>query len=366
MCRILTVLAAVVLFAPAAVAADPKDKPSETAQKFEALQKDYLQALDAADKLRWAGKTAEAHTALERSNAAALLPKMLELAFFNPSDPVSIDVLQFLSVHGASDAYLCDQVMVLIRRDYLASAKLKHIVHRMDKHTDETADTLRAVIAKNPDRKIAAQACAHLADYLNHEVTAADAITKHDFLKPLLERRAGDDYVKKILSEMDKNKKEVRDLTDLLADKYKGVLPDVADGKPLPDATVEDLAGKKIKLADLHGKVVVLTILSVHDTLAPAIVKHEGELAKMYADKPLTFVTIFADEKKETVNAFLKQVPASGTSAWGGDNLLENWNLAATPTIIVVDAKGVLRSQSNDADGLDDVLPDLVKEAEKK
>ena len=56
-----------------------------------------------------------------------------------------------------------------------------------------------------------------------------------------------------------------------LADKYKDVLPDLAEGKPLPEFALEDLAGKKIKSGDLRGKVVVLCFLTTTDERTAAI-----------------------------------------------------------------------------------------------
>jgi thiol-disulfide isomerase/thioredoxin len=367
MIRTLTAFAAVVLVAAAAEAADEtKAKPSEVAEKFETLKKDYAAATDAYEKLVRAGKAAEAKAALERNNPHDYLNKLVQLAFFHPSDPASFDVLHFLAVHGESDLYLWDQVMGLLRRDHVASPKMKHIVRLLVKRDDDTASLLRDLIAKSPDRKVGAQACRLLLDYTGTEVKTAEEITDKPFLKPLLERRVGEEYLKRVLTDLEKNKKEVADLTDLLADKYKGALPDLATGMLLPESLVDDLAGKKVKLADLRGKVVVLMLLATTDATATKIADHQRELAKKYADRPLVVVNIFVDEKKEAVADFLKKNPTPWTTAWGGakDNLLEDWGLPATPATFVLDGRGVIRSRNRGT--LDEVLPGLVKEAEKK
>jgi peroxiredoxin len=372
MCRTLTALVAVLFVATAVTADDPKDKPkdkpSEVAAKFEPLQKQYLDALDARELLERSGKHAEAEAGWERSKAAALLPKMLELAFFNPSDPASFDVLRFVTVNGASDEYLWDQVMVLLRRDDADNPKMKHIVRLLTKRNDETADLLRAVIAKNPDKKTAAQACRLLLDHVGDEAKMAEEISDKLYLQPLFERRTSADYLKRVLIDLEKNKKEAKEITDLLADKYKGILPDLSEGKPLPDFTVEDLAGKKVKLSDLRGKLVVLSVLSTRDNNAALIADHQRELAKKYEGKPLVLVNVFVDEKKDAVTEFLKKHQTPGTNSWGGpkNNLLEDWELPKTPATFILDAKGDIRYRDRYRAALDDVLPDLVKEAEKK
>jgi hypothetical protein len=368
MCRTLSALVAAVVWCSAAISDEPKAKPSDVAMKFEALKKDYSEAVDAYQKLLKAGKTEEAKIALERNNPHGYLEKMLQLAFFSPTDPAAFDVLHFLAVKGESDTYLWDQVMVRFRDDHAANPKMKHIVRLLVKHTDETADLLRALVAKNADKKVAAQACALLLDYVGALARAGEEVTEKPYLKPLVERRAGADYLKRVLIDLEKNQKETKDLTELLADKYKGVLADLSVGKPLPELVVEDLDGKKVKLSDLQGKVVVLYVLTTTDNHATIITDHQRELSKKHADKPLVIVNVFVDEKKETVTDYLKKNPTPWTNSWAGakDSLLEDWGLPATPATFTLDAKGLIRYRDRYRATLDEVLPELLKDAEKK
>jgi hypothetical protein len=367
MCRILAALATVVLLVVPAAADEPKAKPSEVATKFESLKKEAAAPLEARDKLEREGKHAEAIKNWESGKGPGLTEKMLELAFLNPSDPAAFDILCFLAVQGKWDDYLWDQVMVYLRKDHAADPRMKHLARLLIRRSDETADLLREVVAKNPDKKAAAAAARLLLDYLGDEVKAAEEITDKDWLRPLLERRTSPEYVKRLLTDVAKNKKEVKELTDDLADKYKGVLPDLSVGQPLPDATLEDLDGKKVKPADLHGKVVVLFILSTRDGPTARLIEQQRDLTKKNQGKPLAVVNVFADDKKEAVADFLKKNPTPGTDWWGGgDNLLEAWNLAQTPATFTVDAKGVIRSRAASRAALDEVLPELLKEAEKK
>jgi hypothetical protein len=368
MCRISTALLAFVLFAPAVGADEPKAKAGGVGDKFETLKKSYNEAADAYEKLRRAGKVQEAQAALDKNNSQKHLTKMLELAFFNPSDPLAFDVLFFLAIHGEADTYLWDQVMLQFRTKHASSPKMKHVVRLLNKHTDETNELLRALIASNPDKKVAGLACQFLLDHIGVMMRAAEEVNDKPALKPLIERRAGAEYLKRILTELDKNRKEVKELTNLLADKYKDVLPDLSAGKPLPDFMVEDLGGKKVKSSDLRGKVVVLYLLTTSDEQTTSIVEHQREMTKRLGDRSLALVNVFVDEKKETVVEFLKLNTTPATTGWSAwqDNLLEEWGIAATPSIWILDGKGVIRYRDRYGVALDEVLADLLKESEKK
>jgi peroxiredoxin len=364
MFRTFTALVVAIPLMTPVLADDPKEKPSEITEKFEELQKDYREARDAYEKLVKAGKDVEAANALERNNPASYLPKMLELAFFHPSDPAALDVLVYLMAHGSSDSYLWDQVMLQLRNNQAANPKMKHVVRLLTVHDDETAAVLRELIAKNPDKKVVAYAARLLLDYVGGLAKIAEEMNDKQYLKALLERRVGESYLKRVLADMDKNKKEAKELTDLIADKYKDVLPDLAIGQPLPGLVVEDLVGTKVKLNDQAGKVVVLCVFCTSDEQVEKIASRQQTLAKQFAGKPFVQINVFVDDKKDTVTEYLKKNPLPATNCWAGAkaNLLEEWELPQTPVTFVLDAKGVLRARAVTYD----MLQDLVKEAEQK
>jgi hypothetical protein len=364
MIRTFLALVASITFITPLLADEPKEKPSEIVEKFEALQKDHREAKDAYEKLVKAGKDVEAANALERNNPASYFPKMLELAFFNPSDPAALDVLVYLMAHGSSDSYLWDQVMVQLRSNHAANPRMKHVVRLLTVHDDETAAVLRELIAKSPDKRVVACAAKLLLDYVGGLAKIAEEMNDKQYLKALLERRVGESYLKRILADMDKNKKEAEELADLITFKSKEVLPELAIGKPLPGLVVEDLAGTKVKPNDQAGKVVVLNVFSTNDEQAEKIVSSQQKLAKQFAGKPLLQINVFIDDKKDTVTEYLKKTSLPATNCWAGakDNVLEEWELPQTPVTFVLDAKGVLRGRAAAAD----LLQDLIKEAEQK
>jgi peroxiredoxin len=258
--------------------------------------------------------------------------------------------------------------MVLLRKDHAADPRMKHVVRLCVRRTDETADLLRDVMAKSPDNKTAAAACRLLLDYVGDEAKAGEEMNDKPFLKPLFELRTNADYYKRVLNDLAKNQKETKELTELLADKYKGVLPDLSVGQPLPEVAFEDLEGKKVKPADLNGKVVVLYILSTQDSQAAKLIEHQRDLAKKNQGKPMAVVNVFVADKKDAPAEFVKKNPTPGTDCWSGpkDNVLEAWNLPKTPATFILDAKGVIRFRDRYRGALDEAVGELLKDLDKK
>src|SRR5206468_11276449 len=105
-------------------------------------------------------------------------------------------------------------------------------------------------------------------------------------------------------------------------------------GKTAPEIESQDLDGKKVKLSDLKGKVVVIDIWATWCGPCRGMIPHERELVKKNADKPFVFISVSADEAKEDLTKFLKDEPMpwvhwfSGTE--GGP--VKAWNVHAFPT----------------------------------
>lgn len=118
--------------------------------------------------------------------------------------------------------------------------------------------------------------------------------------------------------------------------------PPVALGKPAPDISVTRLDGVKKKLADFRGKVVLIDFWA---TWCPPCRKGLPETQKFYTEygqKGLAVLTV-SDESKPTVTAFLKKnnftFPAY-LDPGGATN--KAYNIAAIPTVAIIDKKGNL------------------------
>jgi thiol-disulfide isomerase/thioredoxin len=145
----------------------------------------------------------------------------------------------------------------------------------------------------------------------------------------------------------------------------------VAVGKPAPEVESLTLDGKKVKLSDYKGKVVLLDIWATWCGPCRAMIPHERELVKGNADKPFVLVSVSADDKKDTLEKFLEKEPMPWVHWWdeGGESpLFKKYRVRAFPSLFLIDHAGVVREKwvgNPGDDKIDKAVEDLVKEAVK-
>ena len=145
----------------------------------------------------------------------------------------------------------------------------------------------------------------------------------------------------------------------------------LAVGKPVPDVESLGLDGKKVKLSDYKGKVVLFDIWATWCGPCVAMIPHERELVKKMKDKPFVLVSVNADDDKETLEKFLEKQPMPWTHWW--DNgpkspVLKKFRVQSLPTLYLMDHSGVIRYKwvgKPDNKELDEAVEKLVNEAVK-
>jgi hypothetical protein len=140
---------------------------------------------------------------------------------------------------------------------------------------------LRAVLAKNPHEEVQAAACLSLADFLNHRLERVALCAEQPELAREFAGLFGKEYLSELLQQ-DRHEalKEVESTLELAAAKYgdaklpggdtiadraQGELFEIRNlsiGKEAPDIEGEDQDGKRFKLSDYRGKVVLLDFWS--------------------------------------------------------------------------------------------------------
>jgi hypothetical protein len=255
------------LLLPAVRALD-EPKPADSAAQYKALVAEYQKAqeeLQAGLREKFAGR-------------------FLELARKDPKDPAALDALTWVlnNIPGpAKKDGPKAQAVELILKDHVESDKLGPLVARLTYTYDKEGEALLQAIAdKNPHREMQGQAVFGLAQRIQNQIRVAEQLKERPEMAKVYEQNFGEEIVK-ALREMDREKKakEAEKLYERVVEKYadleatrpgagnlgkaaeaalKGLRTTIAVGKAAPEIEGEDIDGKKFKLSDYKGKVVLL------------------------------------------------------------------------------------------------------------
>jgi len=139
-------------------------------------------------------------------------------------------------------------------------------------------------------------------------------------------------------------------------------------GKPAPAIDGTGIDGKPLKLSDYRGKVVVLVFWGTWCGPCMQEVPHERELAERYKGRPFALLGVDCDSDKAAALKVMKEQGITWPNWNDGDPgegpIVNKYHVRGYPTIIVIDAKGVIRSPNVFGSGLDKAVEELIKEAE--
>ena len=271
----------------AAAAALGQDKPATPAEQYQALRKEYDKAPgkfpeNDAERLVYVGNAYKHHFVVAR--------KFLALAEKYPDDPIAFDALKQAvwqvnntpwPVEMVGEDVARPRAFELLQRDHLRSEKLGPLCQRISYGFCKEYETfLRAVAAKSPHKTIRATASLSLGHYLNNRLQRIDLCQERPDLAKQFGALYGKEYVADLLKQ-DRGKavKEIEAVFEQAAEKYGDVKLDsetIADrakaelfeirhlsvGKEAQEIEGEDQDGKRFKLRDYRGKVVLLDFWS--------------------------------------------------------------------------------------------------------
>ncbi len=274
-------LLALTLLAPAARAQDDaKDKkPDMGKQEFQALQKEFQTTQQSFFKKD--PKTDEERLKLLQEYKKALDPfaaKFAALAQKYAKDPVAFDAWgQVLQNWQFSPE--ADKAVEAILKDHSASDKLQELLPRLTGMPTPAVEKLvRGLADKAKEGDARGLAVFELAQFLNSKVETAQTLKGIDeeMLKQI-ELMYGPNAIKWMsATDILKTQEEAEKLYDQVVTKYANVKPknggalgeqakatlfelrNLGIGKKAPEIEGEDVDGKKFKLSDYRGKVVVL------------------------------------------------------------------------------------------------------------
>lgn len=270
-------------------AEDPgQERRATPAEQYQSLLKAQELAsspgrvLSDEERLQFIGKT------FRRWNEIAL--HFVELAERYPEDPVAVDALIRAVWYANSTPWPVELVgpdeararaFALLERDHLRSDKFGPVCERISGGFCKEYETfLRAVLEKNPHREVRARACLALAHFLTNRSQRLDLIRD----QPELAREFAALYGKGYLAGLQGQRRgealreaealfvrAARDDGDVklpggtVAERAEAELFELrhlAVDKEAPEIEGEDQDGKKFKLSDYRGKVVLLDFWS--------------------------------------------------------------------------------------------------------
>jgi len=383
-----TTLIVLVCAVPALRAEDktPADQLKEIRAEITKANQDWQKEYQAA-KPEDRAKLIESRPKHEKQIAG-----LLELAQKNTKEADTAFEALFLVLSLDRGGKATSKALMMLAKDFPASEKFTTAaVMSLGNYGNlEAAECLKAIETQNKDKDVQAVAVYAQGMSVRERVQMLNYISSFPMYAKQLEEQMGKDELAKFMKqEPEKLNAEAEKLFAVVADKYKDVeiqrgmrkakLGPMADGqlfelrnlvvgKTVPDEALELLDGKKIKLSDYRGKVLVLDIWATWCGPCVAMIPHERDMVKKLSAKPFVLMSISADAQKETLEKFLEKTEMPWTHVHVGNKsggLTEKWNVRYFPTIYVIDAKGVIRHKDIRGEKLESAVEKLIKEAEE-
>jgi thiol-disulfide isomerase/thioredoxin len=146
-------------------------------------------------------------------------------------------------------------------------------------------------------------------------------------------------------------------------------------GMTAPDVTTVDPDGAAFKLSDFRGKVTVIVFWGFWCDPCRRMLPHEIALVEKYKDKPFALLGVNTDMSKDDFKRLAEQMKVTWKQSWQGNRQgpwPEAWGITGFPTVIVLDAQGVIRAIDTrgevlpKGDALDKIVDKLLAEPPPK
>ena len=379
-----------IILLPSQVALEGAKNPTP-ASRYQALIKDWNSAVKKAEAEGANRKGTWLCDETDRLRFSAG-QRLVGLARDNPKDPVAVEALLWVTGEGLHRDTI-GEALELLRRDHVADARISPACDRAFAGiytTPASVDRfLRDVLAGSPYRDVRGRALLGLAVSLELRAGSIREMERDSSLRLHIERllrkpenlaawrsrtpcdmdREADKLLERVVAEFsDVVGADKRSLGDLA----RGELFQrraLAVGKVAPDIEGCDADGKRLRLSDYRGRVVVLTFSFNSCAPCRAMYPQERELVAKMRGKPFDLLSVSVDED---IGA-LKRSIAKGEITWrcwwdGGSSgpIATRWGISGFPSVFVFDKSGTIRFRDLRGRDLEKAAELLVNETETK
>ncbi len=147
-------------------------------------------------------------------------------------------------------------------------------------------------------------------------------------------------------------------------------LPNLKIGRTAPEIIGEGSEGKRFKLSDYRGKVVLLVFWRNGYNLTSFNYPYEPSIVKRFAEKRFALISVNSKENREEVKQAIAKNQLNSRSLWDGDSfdglIRTAYNVFQRQRTYVIDPDGVIRYIDVRGYKLDDAIDKLITEMEKK
>jgi thiol-disulfide isomerase/thioredoxin len=351
----------------------------------------YAKDYDAYVKALHQSKTSEQRDqALEkRPKPVPSAARLVSWADRNPKEPVAVDLLATVVVHGryTVDAQKAANILV---RDHLDLHGVQFVqiwTERVCCWPMPVAEKwLRAYLDKSPNRQTRAMACLELALYKKWVLERAILEMDAEWIEQLEKNfgKGSTDYLKEL--DADRLKDDVIALLDRVAGEFGDVewssgarmadlarphhfhLTKHAISKAAPEIEADDLDGMPFRLTEYRGKVVVLTFWATWCGPCMAMVPQERAMVERFEGKPFAMLGINGDQDCATAKRAVRERQINWRSWWDASATKEpistTWNVRGWPTTYVIDHNGIIRYENLRGKMLEEAVEQLLRAAE--
>ncbi len=366
------------------------DVPKTIESRFKELATEYDSKLQT-----WHLANLKAKTPDERQRAVKELrpddkvyaQRFLALAQEDPKAPTALDALGRVLNCSRDDA--ADAAIDQLGRDWTTNPRIAGVIHPISTSVSTKAEgLLRDIIAKNTDRNAVGPAVLALAMRLDSYAGFAmqrnqspekakllekyyrkeqlDQIFKVDPITLLKEAEALFERARKEFADVKLSPRARQTIGEYTSTRLNR-LNALAPGKPAPEIDGEDIDGKRFKLSEYRGKVVVLVFWA--SWCAPCLqqVPHELALMKRMQAKPFVLLGVNLDHNEELMRRAISEHGIIWRNWRGGsdDRIKGRYGIQAIPFVLVIDSEGIIRAKDFQFEALERTIEGLLQRAAK-